>query len=93
MNLNKSIVAKLDISLTLVKKKGFILTSMKIVKGINMSDIKMEAYYKCKSCGDEIFWNTQKKMISCTCEKISVDGCEYYIRLIGDSEDFERIVK
>ena len=50
-----------------------------------------EIYYKCAHCGDEIFWNTHKKLTFCRCNKIAVDGCEYYIRLIGNSEDYKMI--
>lgn len=52
-----------------------------------------ETYYKCKKCGDEIFWNTHKKYSTCKCGAIAVDGCEDYIRLIGNKEDWESIEK
>ena len=48
-------------------------------------------YYKCKKCNDKIFWNTHKKMIYCKCGAIVVDGCEYYVRLIGNQEDFQEV--
>ena len=31
-------------------------------------------YYKCVHCGDEIFWNTHKKMIEYKCKAIYADG-------------------
>ena len=54
---------------------------------------KEEAYYKCTHCGDEIFWNTHKKMIMCKCGALGVDGCEFYVRLIGDEKDRKVIKK
>ncbi|MDR3643297.1 MAG: hypothetical protein P4L74_06770 [Candidatus Doudnabacteria bacterium] len=50
-------------------------------------------YYKCTHCGDEIFWNTHKKLTYCKCKKIWVDGCEYYIRIGGNKEDCIAIKK
>ena len=46
---------------------------------------------KCKKCGGEILSNTHKKMIYCECESIAVDGCEDYIRVIGNERDYEII--
>jgi len=54
---------------------------------------KKETYYKCTHCGDEIFWNTHKKLTHCNCKKISVDGCEDYIRIGGNEEDRKVIKK
>lgn len=54
---------------------------------------KKQIYYKCTHCGDEIYWNTHKKFTSCKCEKIAIDGCEYYVRIIGDKADFKEILK
>lgn len=54
---------------------------------------KKEAYFKCKKCGDEIYWNTHKKMIYCRCESIAIDGCEYYVRIVGNKESYKRIEK
>ena len=54
---------------------------------------KEETYYKCTHCGDEIFWNTHKKLTHCNCKKISVDGCEDYIRIGGNEEDRKVIKK
>ena len=48
---------------------------------------------KCKKCGDEIFGDTRKKMTDCKCGAIAVDGCEDYVRVIGDEGDYEEISK
>lgn len=54
---------------------------------------KIETYIKCKKCGTEIYWNTHKKMTSCKCGAVEVDGCEDYVRVIGNKEDYEEIQK
>ncbi|KKT91058.1 MAG: hypothetical protein UW92_C0019G0013 [Candidatus Jorgensenbacteria bacterium GW2011_GWA2_45_13] len=36
---------------------------------------KKEIHYRCKKCGDEIYWNTHKKLTHCNCKRISVDAC------------------
>lgn len=54
---------------------------------------KKEMYIKCNHCGDEIFWNTHKKLVRCKCEAISVDGCEYYVRINGNKGDYQTITK
>lgn len=56
---------------------------------MNKTIIKKETYYKCIHCGDEIFWNTYKKMITCTCGTIYVDGCQDYVRIGGNQEDYK----
>ena len=50
---------------------------------------KKNLYCKCTHCGDEIFWNTHKKLIECTCKAIFVDGCEDYIRIGGKRKEAE----
>jgi hypothetical protein len=55
--------------------------------------IKKENYIKCKKCSTEIYWNTHKRMTYCKCGAVAVDGCEDYIRLIGNKEDYEQIQK
>ena len=68
--------------------------------------IKKEVYWRCKKCGDEIYWNTHKSMTYCKCGALGVDGCEFYacpvvnakrsttgVRLIGDGADREEIKK
>ncbi len=54
---------------------------------------KGETYYKCAHCGDEIFWNTHKRLTYCKCKKIWVDSCEDYIRIGGKEEDRKVITK
>ena len=51
------------------------------------------ARYKCAHCGDEIFWNTHRKLIECKCKKIWVDGCEDYVRIGGTKKDCEVVHK
>lgn len=52
-----------------------------------------ELYIKCVKCGDEIFWNTHKRLTRCKCEAIYVDGCEGYIWIGGNKEDHIEIQK
>lgn len=54
---------------------------------------KKEQFYKCKKCEDEIYWNTHKKYIKCKCGALTVDGCEDYVRIIGNEEDHQEIMK
>ena len=61
--------------------------------GINTRVNTEETYYKCTKCGDEIYWNTHKKLIHCMCGTIWVDGCEDYIRIGGNKEDHIEIQK
>lgn len=58
-----------------------------------VAKIKKDLYYKCVRCGDEIFWNTNKKMIHCQCGTLGVDGCEYYVRVIGDEKNCKQVWK
>lgn len=60
---------------------------------ITTSTIKKMAYIKCRKCSTEIYWNTYKRMTYCKCGAIAVDGCEYYVRLIGNEVDYEQIQK
>lgn len=55
--------------------------------------VKKDLYYKCMHCKTEIFWNTHKSLTFCKCKKISVDGCEYYVRINGNEEDYKVIHK
>ena len=60
-------------------------------------------YYKCTAClpaealakegGDEIFWNTGRNLVYCKFKKISVDGCEDYVRVSGTEKDYRVIHK
>lgn len=54
---------------------------------------KKETYYKCVHCGDEIFWNTNSKLVECKCKAIYVDGCENYTRIGGKKKDYKVIKK
>ena len=54
---------------------------------------KKEAHYKCAHCGDEIYWNTKKKLTACKCKAIYVDGCDYYVRVGGNEGDYKLIHK
>ena len=56
-------------------------------------ETKKEVYFKCKKCGDEIYWNTNKQMTYCKCGALGVDGCDDYVRLIGDKKNHEEIKK
>ncbi len=63
------------------------------IQHMNFSPLQKQTYYKCRKCNDEIVWNTYKKLIFCSCKSIGVDGCEEYVRLIGNEEDIEVINK
>ena len=65
---------------------------------------KKEIHYRCKKCGDEIYWNTHKKMIMCKCGALGVDGCEFtpldmklsngeIVRVGGNEGDYSVIKK
>lgn len=54
---------------------------------------KKAIYITCRNCGDEIFGDTKKEMIYCKCGLIAVDGCEDYIRVIGNKKDYKEILK
>lgn len=49
---------------------------------------KIETYIKCKKCGDEIYWNTHKKMTPYKCGAIEIDGSKELVRIIGKEEDY-----
>ncbi len=57
------------------------------------NNTKENTYYKCTRCGDEIFWDTHRKLTYCKCKKIWVDGCEDYVRVGGKEEDRKVITK
>jgi len=52
---------------------------------------KYKTYYECLKCGDQIPRDTNKKMTSCKCKAIAIDGCEFYTRIIGDSKDWKSV--
>ena len=74
------------------KRKNFLVRLLNNLTK-NLSKNKKETYYKCTHCGDEIFWNTNKRLVSCRCGKIYVDGCEFYVRIGGDEKDYKVIKK
>ncbi len=55
--------------------------------------IKKETYIKCKRCNTEIYQDTHKKMTSCKCGAVEVDGCGGYTRIIGKDVDYELLYK
>lgn len=48
-----------------------------------------KSYCICKKCEDNIPLNTYKELVYCSCKAIYVDGCEDYVRIGGDKDDFE----
>lgn len=52
---------------------------------------KYEIYYECLKCGDRIYRDTNKKMTSCKCKAIAIDGCEFYTRINGNEEDWKKV--
>jgi hypothetical protein len=56
-------------------------------------ETKKEVYFRCKKCGDEIYFDTHKKLTYCKCGALGVDGCEDYVRLLGDENNHEEIKK
>jgi len=54
---------------------------------------KIQSFYKCKKCGQEIAIDTNSKLVYCECGKLGVDGNEFYVRVIGEKSDFELVEK
>lgn len=46
---------------------------------------------KCKKCGDVIDGEFKGRLIWCACESCAIDETEYYARIIGEQEDYEKI--
>lgn len=46
---------------------------------------------KCLKCGDIIESLTVHDFRSCSCEACSVDGGTYYLRRVGNPEDWEEL--
>ena len=42
----------------------------------------------CNSCGDTIFSAHRHDMVSCSCEKVAVDGGNSYLRRLGDANGY-----
>jgi len=55
----------------------------------NMNQI--QSFYRCKSCGDIIGANTNRRLVYCKCGKLGIDGNEYYTRILGDMKFIEHI--
>jgi hypothetical protein len=56
-----------------------------------MNKTQKKIYWKCKTCGNEIYFDTGKVMTWCKCGAMGIDGCEHYTRIIGDKENFEMV--
>ena len=52
-----------------------------------------ECYIKCNKCNTEIKNNTNGVCTPCKCGAIAVDGNEYYVRIIGNTENWSSIQK
>jgi hypothetical protein len=46
---------------------------------------------KCKKCGDIIEGDGKGTLIWCSCRSIGIDETEWYTRLLGNPEDYEKI--
>lgn len=44
---------------------------------------------RCKKCGDHIESRHRYDLVTCSCKSVSVDGGKYYIRRLGNEEDYE----
>ena len=64
-----------------------------MIRAKTKAKTKKEIYWKCKKCGDEIYWNTHKGLTNCKCGALGVDGCKAYIRLLGSKKDYRKVVK
>jgi len=49
--------------------------------------VKQIKYFQCKKCNTKILPDTNKKMISCKCGAMAIDGCEFYTRIIGNTKN------
>lgn len=81
----------------LIKTKKPRLTKQGLLKAKKHKRIsnqnKKNCYYKCKICGKEIYWNTNKQYVSCECGAITVVGCQDYVWVIGDKRDIKILRK
>jgi len=46
---------------------------------------------KCKHCNSIITGDKKGTYITCKCGKIAIDETKYYVRVIGNFEDYEEI--
>lgn len=45
---------------------------------------------ECNKCGDKIHSRYSGEFVTCRCGAISVDQTDYYIRYIGEPQDFKK---
>ncbi len=60
---------------------------------MTQSEQSKQDYYECLHCGVQIPGNTHKAFVECKCGKIAIDGCEDYVRIIGNMDDVKIIHK
>lgn len=48
---------------------------------------------KCKNCGDIIQGDKQGTYIACKCGNVAIDETPYYVRIIGNRDEFEEIIE
>jgi hypothetical protein len=48
---------------------------------------------ECKKCGTEVHFETHGNLTPCKCGAISVDGSNDLVRVLGNPEDYEEIIK
>ncbi len=46
---------------------------------------------KCKHCKEIIEGDKKGTYIECKCKKIAIDETPFYVRIIGNKEDFEEV--
>jgi hypothetical protein len=48
-------------------------------------------FYECRLCGTRVPPNTNGVFTSCKCGKMSIDGTDYYTRIIGNMEMIDQV--
>jgi hypothetical protein len=48
-------------------------------------------FYECRNCGTQIPPNTGGIFTSCKCGKMSIDGTDFYTRILGNLEEIEQV--
>lgn len=46
---------------------------------------------RCKKCGEIIDGELKGRLVWCACERCAIDETEYYARILGDPDDYEKI--
>lgn len=46
---------------------------------------------RCKKCGDVIESKFQHDFVTCSCGSVSADGGHYYLRRVGNFDDWEEL--